>query len=55
MRFWDGVGLVGLLEALGMEDDYEMVDVRVAAGEEHVEVEEEVMNRLRRSGLGANG
>jgi hypothetical protein len=32
---------VGLLEALGMEDDYEMVDVRVAAGEEDAEVEEE--------------
>ena len=55
MRFWGGVDLVGLLEAHGMEDDYEMVDVRVAAGEEDVEVEEEVMKRLRRSGLGENG
>jgi hypothetical protein len=49
-----GLDLVGLLEALGMEDDYEMFDVRVAAGEEDVEVEEEVMKRLRRSGLGEN-
>ena len=50
-----GLDLVGLLEALGMEDDYEMFDVRVAAGEEDMEVEEEVMKRLRRSGLGENG